>query len=86
MSLLCTKCVARVLTYATVSLKDAPRHRFRAWEVETYLRWGREYREVWMDETPPGGYVCNTCGVPVESEPCPEHAPTTEPLVGAESK
>lgn len=22
-----------------------------------------------------GGYVCSTCGDPVESEPCPEHQP-----------
>ncbi|WP_280420017.1 hypothetical protein [Nocardia carnea] len=33
------------------------------------------YREVWSDETPPGGMVCGTCGQPVESEPCPDHAP-----------
>lgn len=29
----------------------------------------------WSDDIPPGGYVCATCGEPVESEPCPEHAP-----------
>lgn len=33
------------------------------------------YREVWSAELPPGGRVCGTCGQPVESEPCPEHAP-----------
>jgi hypothetical protein len=32
------------------------------------------YREVWSFETPPGGVVCNICGMPVESEPCREHA------------
>lgn len=34
------------------------------------------YREVWDSSLPPGGYVCAACGEPVESEPCPEHAPT----------
>lgn len=28
---------------------------------------------IWSDEVPPGGYVCATCGMPAESEPCPEH-------------
>jgi hypothetical protein len=32
---------------------------------------------VWDDTLPPGGYVCAECGQPVESEPCPDHAPTT---------
>ncbi|MET9158265.1 hypothetical protein ABZX56_11105 [Streptomyces parvulus] len=36
---------------------------------------GRTYREVWEPALPPGGYVCSTCGEPVESEPCPDHAP-----------
>lgn len=30
---------------------------------------------VWDDAIPPGGYVCGTCGTPVESEPCSEHQP-----------
>ncbi|MFD4258213.1 hypothetical protein ACFWR9_11430 [Streptomyces sp. NPDC058534] len=34
----------------------------------------RPYREVWDPTLPPGGYVCSTCGEPVESEPCPDHA------------
>lgn len=34
------------------------------------------YREVWDSSFPPGGRVCNICGQPVESEPCPDHAPT----------
>lgn len=29
----------------------------------------------WDDSLPPGGYVCATCGQPVESEPCPKHSP-----------
>ena len=38
--------------------------------------------EVWSDACAPGGYVCATpdpdrpdgiCGMPVESEPCPDH-------------
>src|SRR5690606_34958123 len=33
------------------------------------------YREVWSDEVAPGGRVCSICGQPVESEPCPKHAP-----------
>jgi hypothetical protein len=36
------------------------------------------YRPVWDASLPPGGYVCSICGDPVESEPCPEHAPRTE--------
>lgn len=28
---------------------------------------------VWSDAVAPGGYVCAVCGMPVESEPCPEH-------------
>ncbi|WP_068924967.1 hypothetical protein [Planobispora rosea] len=35
----------------------------------------RPYTEVWDDSCAPGGYVCDRCGMPVESEPCPEHAP-----------
>jgi hypothetical protein len=34
------------------------------------------YREVWDSSLPPGGRVCSICGQPVESEPCPDHAPT----------
>lgn len=33
------------------------------------------YREVWDASLPPGGAVCSICGHPVESEPCPDHAP-----------
>lgn len=40
---------------------------------------GTTYREVWSDELPPGGYVCSICGQPIESEPCPEHAPVGAP-------
>lgn len=29
--------------------------------------------ERWDDRLYPGGWVCATCGVPVESEPCREH-------------
>lgn len=29
--------------------------------------------EVWDASVPPGGYVCSACGIPVESEPCPDH-------------
>lgn len=36
------------------------------------------YREVWDPSLPPGGRVCGICGQPVESEPCPEHAPVEE--------
>lgn len=28
---------------------------------------------VWDDSVPPGGYVCGSCGMPVESEPCRDH-------------
>ncbi len=45
----------------------------------TELEASQPYREVWSDEVPPGGMVCSTCGGPVESEPCPEHAPA-EPI------
>lgn len=31
--------------------------------------------DVWDASLPPGGYVCGTCGGPVESEPCREHQP-----------
>ena len=42
------------------------------------------YIEMWDPTVPPGGFICATlvgdsdaiCGNPVESEPCPEHAPT----------
>lgn len=33
------------------------------------------YTEVWDPAVPPGGFVCGECGMPVESEPCDEHAP-----------
>jgi DNA-binding transcriptional ArsR family regulator len=32
------------------------------------------YAPVWSDLDAPGGWVCNICLTPVESEPCPEHA------------
>lgn len=41
----------------------------------TELEAAQPYREVWSDEVPPGGIVCSICGIPVESEPCPQHAP-----------
>lgn len=31
------------------------------------------YEPRWCSAIPPGGFVCNLCGTPVESEPCPEH-------------
>lgn len=31
--------------------------------------------EAWDDSVPPGGMVCAVCGVPVESERCPQHGP-----------
>lgn len=31
--------------------------------------------EVWDNTTPPGGYVCSTCGTPTETEPCRIHQP-----------
>jgi hypothetical protein len=43
--------------------------------------------EVWSSACAPGGYVCaapepdlpdGICGMPVESEPCPIHAPDPE--------
>jgi hypothetical protein len=34
-----------------------------------------ELNTRWDDSCTPGGYVCATCGVPVESEPCPDHGP-----------
>ena len=39
------------------------------------LEAAQSYREVWSDEVAPGGRVCSICGHPVESEPCPKHAP-----------
>ena len=32
--------------------------------------------DVWDGTIPPGGYVCSTCGMPTESEPCQDHQPT----------
>ena len=31
--------------------------------------------DIWSAAWPPGGYVCETCGTPTESEPCREHQP-----------
>ncbi|NEW27270.1 hypothetical protein [Nocardia cyriacigeorgica] len=54
------------------SMWESRRHwQTRATELEAEL----PYREVWSDETPPGGLVCSVCGQPVESEPCRDHAP-----------
>lgn len=36
------------------------------------------YGSVWDDAVPPGGFVCNLCGMPTESEPCPDHAPQAD--------
>lgn len=33
------------------------------------------YEPIWDSCVPPGGFICNLCGTPVESEPCPDHAP-----------
>ena len=33
------------------------------------------YVEVWDGSVPPGGYVCSVCEMPVETEPCTQHAP-----------
>lgn len=59
--------------YAAIASKQQ-QYRTRIAELESAL----PYREVWSDETPPGGMVCGTCGYPVESEPCPDHAPKAE--------
>lgn len=48
--------------------------RDRIAELEAQL----PYREVWSSELAPGGFVCSVCGQPVESEPCPDHAPKPE--------
>ena len=32
-----------------------------------------DYEPTWDSTIPPGGFVCNLCGTPVESEPCPDH-------------
>lgn len=34
--------------------------------------------ERWDDSVAPGGWVCATCGMPVESEPCAEHTATRD--------
>ncbi|GII63576.1 hypothetical protein Skr01_36610 [Sphaerisporangium krabiense] len=33
------------------------------------------YAPVWDTSVPPGGFVCNVCAMPVETEPCDDHAP-----------
>ncbi|MFE5563336.1 hypothetical protein [Streptomyces sp. NPDC056544] len=53
------------------AVREAATLRARVAELEALL----PYREVWSDELPPGGFVCNVCGQPVESEPCPDHEP-----------
>lgn len=35
--------------------------------------------ERWDDTIEPGGWVCAICGLPAESEPCPEHGHTGDP-------
>lgn len=35
--------------------------------------------ERWDDSVPPGGWVCAVCGLPCESEPCPDHGHTGAP-------
>lgn len=44
------------------------------------------YTEVFDESVPPGGFVCSICGSPVESEPCPEHAPAEIDVVEAQAK
>lgn len=34
-----------------------------------------EAPDEWIILNGIGGYVCSVCGVPVETEPCPEHQP-----------
>lgn len=58
--------VVRVLD-ALDQAKSQVRH-LRA-ELDTALN------QTWDASCAPGGYVCRTCGVPVESEPCADHAP-----------
>lgn len=65
-----------LLAYADAVAEENPRFAFdlRLWV------WDHDptvYREVWTDVLPPGGYVCNICGVPVESEPCDAHSGST---------
>lgn len=42
----------------------------------------RTLAEVWDGRIAPGGWVCRTCGMPTESEPCAAHntpaLPTSE--------
>ncbi|MBF6399761.1 hypothetical protein IU438_28745 [Nocardia cyriacigeorgica] len=54
---------------ATLDERDALRARLAELAAQ------QVYREVWSDEVAPGGMVCSICGHPVESEPCPTHAP-----------
>ncbi|WP_369024087.1 hypothetical protein [Nocardia cyriacigeorgica] len=54
---------------ATLDERDALRARLSELAAQ------QVYREVWSDEVAPGGMVCSICGHPVESEPCPTHAP-----------
>lgn len=35
----------------------------------------RDAPDKWVDDGVIGGYVCAVCGMPTESEPCPEHQP-----------
>lgn len=55
----------------------APEPLVRESSEVSWPQWKREllYEEVWDAAVPPGGYICSTCGTPVETEPCPDHAP-----------
>lgn len=66
--------VAAQMSRADTLNRLARQHRARVTELEAALA-AAPYHEVWSSELPPGGLVCSICGQPVESEPCPEHAP-----------
>lgn len=51
------------------------RHHVQVWRERSY----RAENVEWSDALPPGGEVCADCGLPVESEPCPEHGPIRRP-------
>lgn len=37
-------------------------------------------RDLWVVADGMGGFVCEVCGTPVESEPCEEHQPEASAL------
>lgn len=41
------------------------------------------YDPVWDSSVPPGGFVCNICRFPVESEPCADHGPDEDDALEA---